>query len=57
MADGDLAAVILDGTGSSRKTGKTFSMQLVEVWRFSGDKIVELRPFYWDTHALHLLNQ
>jgi uncharacterized protein len=49
-AGGDLviAHVLISGIG--RKTGKSFSMPVMEMWRFRDGKAIELRPFYWDTH-------
>jgi uncharacterized protein len=57
LADGDHVVVLLTATGNSVKTGTAFSMPLAEVWRFSDRQVVELYPFYWDTHALCLLDQ
>ena len=50
MAGGDVvvAHVLISGVG--RKTGKSFSMPIMELWRIKDGKVVELRPFYWDTH-------
>jgi ketosteroid isomerase-like protein len=33
---------------TGKTTGKSFSMPLCEVWKFKGDKLLEMRPFYWD---------
>jgi ketosteroid isomerase-like protein len=48
-AGGDLvfAHVIISGIG--RKTGKSFSMPIVEMWRLKNGKAIEFRPFYFDT--------
>ncbi len=35
-------------TTTGKTTGKSFSMPLAEVWKFKGDKLLEMRPFYWD---------
>ena len=42
-------AVHLRFSAKSRRTGKSVSMPMVEVWRFEREKLVELLPFYWDT--------
>jgi ketosteroid isomerase-like protein len=49
-AAGDMAFVYLHGCGTGKKTGKTFAFPFVEVWRFRQGKVIELRPFYWDTN-------
>ena len=35
-------------TTTGKTTGKEFSMPVLEVWKFEGDKLAEMRPFYWD---------
>jgi uncharacterized protein len=35
-------------TTTGKTTGKGFSMAVLEVWKFEGDKLAEMRPFYWD---------
>ena len=51
-AAGDLVFIYIYMRGTGKKTGKTFSYPLVEVWRFREGKVVEFRPFYWDTHRI-----
>lgn len=48
-AGGDLvfAHVMISGIG--RKTGKSFSMPIIEMWRLKEGKVIEFRPFYFDT--------
>jgi ketosteroid isomerase-like protein len=43
-----IAHVLISGTG--KKTGKSFSMPVMELWRFREGQVVEFRPFYFDTH-------
>jgi ketosteroid isomerase-like protein len=31
------------------KSGKSFSMPLLELWRMKNGKVTEIRPFYYDT--------
>jgi len=45
----DLVVVHLMLTGRGKKTGKTFSMPLMEMWRIRDGKVIEVRPFYFDT--------
>jgi ketosteroid isomerase-like protein len=49
-AGGDLVVVHVLISGMGRKTGKSFSMPIMEMWRFKDGKVTELRPFYFDTH-------
>lgn len=51
-AAGDLVFGYVHVRGTGKKTGKTFSFPLVETWRFRDGKVVEFRPFYWDTHKV-----
>lgn len=39
-------------SGRSRKTGKTFETTVLELWRFRGPQLCEIRPYYWDTRHL-----
>lgn len=48
-AGDDLVTVHVRISGVGRKTGKSFSMPIVEVWRLIDGKIVEIRPYYFDT--------
>jgi uncharacterized protein len=49
-AGGDLVFVHMMISGVGRKTGKSFSMPVIDFWRLKNGKIVEIRPFYYDTH-------
>ena len=40
---------------TGRKTGKTLHTQLVEVFIFEDDKLIEIRPFYFDTDAINAI--
>jgi ketosteroid isomerase-like protein len=35
-----------------RRTGDRYRCAVMELWRFEQDRIVEMRPFYWDTAAI-----
>ena len=41
-----IALVKLAGVGKA--AGQAFESNLLEVFRFEGDKIIEIRPYYWD---------
>jgi ketosteroid isomerase-like protein len=45
--------VMLRVTGADAKSGEKFETAIAEYWRFKDEKLVEVRPFYWDTHLLH----
>jgi uncharacterized protein len=49
LSGGDLVVVHLMISGIGRKTGKSFSMPIMEMWRIRDGRVIELRPFYWDT--------
>ncbi|NWK98306.1 hypothetical protein DM806_22085 [Sphingobium lactosutens] len=50
-AAGDLVFAYHKFSGVARATGLTYEGQAVELFRFRDGRIVEWRPFYWDTHA------
>ena len=46
---GDKHVMVLVGfKGKGKKTGKSFESELVEMFVFEGNKVSEIRPFYWD---------
>lgn len=47
-ASDERVAAHLHFTTTGKTTGKSFSMPLTEVWKFKGDKLLEMRPFYFD---------
>jgi ketosteroid isomerase-like protein len=48
-AGGDIVVVHVLISGIGRKTGKSFSMPIMEMWRCNEGKVIEIRPFYFDT--------
>ena len=46
---GDRAVALLHFSAKGKKTGKSFSFPVAEVWRFKDGKAIEWRPFYYDT--------
>lgn len=48
----DSFVVNLRLSGRSRKTGKPFSMSVLEVWTFREGKLLRISPHYFDTHLL-----
>lgn len=51
-AAGDMVIIYMQMTAVSRKTGKTYSGPVAELFRFRNGRIVEWRPVYWDTHKV-----
>lgn len=47
-AGDDHVMVWVDIKLTGKKTGKTINTQLIEVFKFQGDKLIEIRPFYFD---------
>lgn len=39
-------------SGRSRKTGRSFETTVLELWRFKDGKLIEILPYYFDTHLL-----
>ena len=38
---------------TSRETNKVLETELIEVFVFKDDKLIEMRPFYFDPNAVH----
>lgn len=39
-------------SGRSRKTGRSFTMSVLELWTFQDGKVIGISPHYFDTHLL-----
>lgn len=48
----DALVVHLRLSGRSRKTGRPFSMSVLELWTFRDGKVIGISPHYFDTHLL-----
>lgn len=48
-AGGDIAIVLLHTSAKGHSSGKSYAFPVCELWRFRDGKVIELRPFYWDT--------
>ncbi|MBB4858740.1 ketosteroid isomerase-like protein [Novosphingobium chloroacetimidivorans] len=48
-AGGDEVIVHIYLSGAGARTGRSFGMQVLELWRLRDGKIVELRPFLFDS--------
>jgi ketosteroid isomerase-like protein len=52
LAGGDEVVVHLHLAGVGRVSRKPFSVPVMELWRFRGDRAIELRPFLFDPLAI-----
>lgn len=50
--DGDRFAALHNLKGRSKKTGRPVTMQVFELWVLKDGKVIEIVPFYFDTHAV-----
>ncbi len=48
----ELAVVLTNVHARARATGQEVDFPILQIVRFEGGRIVEVRPFYWDTAAL-----
>ncbi len=51
ITSGDTVIVVLTLVGEARKTGQHIETPLVQVNKVRGGRMLEVRPFYWDTAA------
>lgn len=49
----DHAMVLLDFNARNKTTGEAFTTPMIEMFRFVGDKLIEIKPFYFDPSLLH----
>lgn len=43
-------------SGRSRKTGRPFSMSVLELWTFKDGQLTSIAPHYFDTHLIAQIN-
>jgi len=53
VASGEHVVMLANMAGRAKKTGRTFSVPMAEVWRLKDGKVAEIRPFYFDTKVMH----
>jgi ketosteroid isomerase-like protein len=53
IADGDHVVVLGSFSGRGKETGQAFTVPLAAVWEFRGEKVIQVRPFYFDTKVMH----
>jgi len=51
---GETVVAILEFRVTHKGSGRVVEMPIAEVWRLRDGKVVDLRPFYWDTAQLAL---
>lgn len=52
LAGGDEVVVHLRIKGVGRETRKPFDVPIMELWRIRDGKVIEMRPFLYDTAAI-----
>jgi len=50
--NGDEFAWYMGLSGCSAKTGKSFKTTVLELWSLRDEKIISIRPHYWDTKMM-----
>ena len=53
IGDGDTVMVMLEMKGKGKSTGKHFTCPIAELFHMKDGKILDVRPFYFDTKMLH----
>lgn len=53
MEGDDHVVVIVSISGKGKNTGKAFESNLLELFRFKDNKVIEIRPYYWDQRLIH----
>ena len=53
IADGDHVVILGNMAGRGKATGRSFSVPLAAVWQLKDGKVIEIRPFYFDTKVMH----
>lgn len=53
VAEDDCVIVLAEMTGTGRSSPVPFRMPIAELYRIQDGRIIEIRPFYFDTKALH----
>jgi hypothetical protein len=48
-AGGDYVVALLHFSAKGKKTGKSFSFPVAEVWKFKDGKAIKWQPIYYDT--------
>jgi ketosteroid isomerase-like protein len=51
VGDGNAFGIVRLGV-TSRRTGQRFDLEIAERFRFRGDKIDQIMPYYFDSHAV-----
>jgi len=53
VVDGDTVVALLEMRGTGATSGVPFEMSVAEVLRIREGRIIEIKPFYFDTHRLN----
>jgi ketosteroid isomerase-like protein len=57
VADGDCVVALTEMSGKGARSGRPFSMSLAEVYRVRDGRIVEIKPFYFDSDELRRVHE
>ncbi len=52
LIDGETVIIIAQVAGASRANGQSLTVPVVEMMKLRDLRLLEVRPFYWDTAAL-----
>ncbi|WEB45443.1 MULTISPECIES: nuclear transport factor 2 family protein [Streptomyces] len=52
LAVGETAVVLTQVCARTRSTGRELAFPILQTLKFKDGRIVEIRPFYWDTEAI-----
>jgi len=53
VAEGDCVLVLAEMSGTGQSSPVPFRVPLAELYRLKDGRIIEIRPFYFDTKLLH----
>ncbi len=55
IAEGEHVVVLATMSGKRKKDGESFEMPITEIWQVLDGRIMEIRPFYFDTQEVNRL--
>ncbi len=53
MEGDDYVVAIVSIRGKGKKTGRAFESDLLELFRFKDDKVIEIKPYYWNQQLIN----
>lgn len=55
IAEGDHVVVLATMSGKRKLDGESFEMPITEIWHVLNGRVIEIRPFYFDTQEVNRL--